>query len=110
MVASILKSLLLEILFVTTLSVFQSQVTYVTEFTKRGLIHFSDFPTLRKHTFIFKQAIKLKFSQCYNYNDRRVLLPNFKAVGPTQAELHPLKVAKSGACIRPPFANSVTYS
>ena len=37
--------------------------------------------------------------QYYKYNDRRVLLPNFKAVGPTQTELHPLKAETSGACI-----------
>ena len=35
---------------------------YVTKFAKRGLIHASDFPTLTKHNFICKQAIKLKFS------------------------------------------------
>ena len=34
----------------------------VTEFAKRGLIHASNFPTLTSHNFIFKQAIKLKFS------------------------------------------------
>ena len=35
--------------------------------------------------------------------------PNFKVVGATEAELHILKVEKSDACIRPLFANSVTY-
>ena len=35
---------------------------YVTEFEKRGLIHASDFPTLTRHNFICKQAIKLQFS------------------------------------------------
>ena len=35
--------------------------------------------------------------------------PCFKAVGPTEAELHILKVEKLDACIRPLFANSVTY-
>ena len=34
----------------------------VTEFAKRGLIHASDFPTLTRHNFICKQAIKLTFS------------------------------------------------
>ena len=29
------------------------------------------------------------------------MLPNFKAVGPTEAELHILKVDKLDACIRP---------
>ena len=33
--------------------------------------------------------------------DGTVLLPNFKAVGQTQAELHSLKVKKLDACIRP---------
>ena len=37
------------------------------------------------------------------------MLPNFKALGPTEAELHILKVEKLDACIRPLFANSVTY-
>ena len=35
--------------------------------------------------------------------------PNVQAVGPTEAELHILKVEKLDACIRPLFANSVTY-
>ena len=34
------------------------------------------------------------------YNDRKALLPNFKAVGPTQAELKILKVKKLDVCIR----------
>ena len=34
---------------------------------------------------------------------------NFKAVGPIQAELHILKVEKLDACIRPLFANLVTF-
>ena len=34
-------------------------------------------------------------------NDRTVLLPNFKAVGQTQAELHSLKVEKLYVYIRP---------
>ena len=38
-----------------------------------------------------------------------ILLPNFKAVGLIEAELHILKVEKLDACIRPLFANSVTY-
>ena len=37
------------------------------------------------------------------------MLPNFKAVGPIEAELHILKVEKLDACIRPLFTNSVTY-
>ena len=36
--------------------------------------------------------------------------PNCKAVGPTEAELHILKVQKLDACIRPLFANSVTIN
>ena len=35
--------------------------------------------------------------------------PNFKAVGPTEAELHILKVEKLDVCRRPLFANLVTY-
>ena len=34
-------------------------------------------------------------------NDRAVLLLNFKAVGPTQAELHSLKVENLDACVKP---------
>ena len=37
------------------------------------------------------------------------MLPNFKAVRPIEAELHILKVEKLDACIRPLFANSITY-
>ena len=37
------------------------------------------------------------------------MLPNFKAVGQTQAELHVLKVEKLDVCTRPLFANSVIY-
>ena len=37
------------------------------------------------------------------------MLPNLKAVGTIEAELHILKVEKLDACIRPLFANSVTY-
>ena len=43
-------------------------------------------------------------------NERTVLLPNFKAVGQTKAELCSLKVEKLDACIRPLFANPVTYT
>ena len=44
------------------------------------------------------------------YNDRTILLPNFKAVGQTPAELNILKVKKLDACIRsrPLFINLVT--
>ena len=38
------------------------------------------------------------------------MIPSFKAVGPAEAELHILKVEKLDACIRPLFANSVTYT
>ena len=37
------------------------------------------------------------------------MLPNFKAVGPIETELHILKVEKLDVCIRPLFANLVTY-
>ena len=43
------------------------------------------------------------------YNDRKSYLPNFKAAGQTGAELHIFKVEKMDACIRPLFANPVTY-
>ena len=39
----------------------------------------------------------------YKCNDRPVLLPNFKTVGQTPAELHSLKVEKLDACIRSLF-------
>ena len=35
------------------------------------------------------------------------MLPNFKAIGQTQAKLHSLKVEQLDACIRPLFANLV---
>ena len=35
------------------------------------------------------------------YNDRIALLPNFIALGQTQAELYILKVEQLDACIRP---------
>ena len=37
------------------------------------------------------------------------MLPNLKAVGLIEAELHILKFKKLDTCIRPLFANSVTY-
>ena len=37
----------------------------------------------------------------YNFSDRKVLLPTFKAVSQTQIELHILEVEKLDACIRP---------
>ena len=39
-----------------------SKPTFVTEFVKRGLIHPSNFPTLMRHNFMCKYAIRLKFS------------------------------------------------
>ena len=72
----------------------------VTEFAKKGLIHASNFVTLKRYNFIFKYASKSNF-QSYKCNDRTVQLPNFKAIGQTQAELHSLKVEKLYACIRP---------
>ena len=38
-----------------------------------------------------------------------MLSQNFKVVAQLQAELHLLKIEKLDACIRPLFANSVTY-
>ena len=46
----------------------------------------------------------------YKYNNRKVLLPIFKAVSSIQAELYILKVEKLDACIRPLFTNPVTYT
>ena len=37
------------------------------------------------------------------------MLPNYKAVEQTHAELYSFKVEKLDACIRPLFANPVTY-
>ena len=58
-----------------------------------------------RDNFICKQAIRLKFTVF----DRKVLPPNFKAVGLIDAELHILKGEKLDACIKPLFTNSVTY-
>ena len=43
------------------------------------------------------------------YNDKKFLLPNFRAVGQTQAELRILKVEKLDAYTKPLFTNPVTY-
>ena len=80
---------------------------FVAEFAKRGLIHASNFPTLMSHNFICKQATWLKFSVLLVQCDRTVMLPNFNAVGPIEAELHILKVEKLDVCIRP---LSVTFN
>ena len=37
----------------------------------------------------------------YVYNDKKVSLPNVKAVDQTQAELYSLKVEMLGGCTRP---------
>ena len=37
----------------------------------------------------------------FDLYSRKVLLPNFKAVDPTEAELHILQVQKLDVCIRP---------
>ena len=60
---------------------------------KGSYIQASDFVTLKRHNFIYKWAIRLKFLS-YKFNDRTVLLPNFKAVGQTQVELKSLIVKK----------------
>ena len=72
---------------------------------KKGFIHASNFPGITS----FISKLSGKNVQSYKYNDRMVLLPNFKAVCPTQTELHSLKVKKLDVCIRPFFANPVTY-
>ena len=61
----------------------------------RTCIWFFNF--VKGHNFICKQAIRPKFLT-YKYNDRTVVLSNFKAVDPTQAELHSLKVEKLDVC------------
>ena len=73
----------------------------------RGLIHASsDLKLCRGITLFISELLGRNF-QSYKCNDRTVLLPNFKAVGQTQAELHSLKVEKLNECTRPLFANSV---
>ena len=74
---------------------------YICDWTcKRGLIHAVDFVTLKRHKFNCKWATYVSDQnfQSYKSNDRRVMLPNFKAVGQTQAELHSLKVEKLDEC------------
>ena len=75
---------------------------------KKGVIHASNFVSLKIYNLILSELLGQIF-QSYTCNDRTVLLPNFKAVGQTQAELHSLKVEKLDACIRPLFTNLVTY-
>ena len=43
-------------------------------------------------------------------NDRKEFLQSFEAVLQLQAELHFLKAEKLDACIRPLFANPVTFT
>ena len=53
---------------------------------------------------------RIQFCDLKRHNfDRKALLSNFKAVGQTLAELHSLKDENLDACIRPLFANLVTY-
>ena len=40
---------------------------------------------------------------------RKVQIPDIKTVGYTQPELHTLEFEKLDVCIRPLFANPVTY-
>ena len=84
--------------------------TFVTELVKEGLIHEFNFVTLKRGTTSFISELSGQYFQSYKYNDRTVLLPNFKAVGQTQAELHSLKVEKLDAHKRPLFANLVTFT
>ena len=64
---------------------------------------------MNRHNFICENAIGQIFCHIAKYNDTKVLLPNFRAVGQTQAELHILKVEKLDACTKPLFTNPVTY-
>ena len=86
----------------------QAAVVYVTEFAKRGLIHASTLLTLRMCNSTSIRLTALNFGSkpfylCTNRTD------SFSLITCLQMKLCLVKVGKSDACIRPLFANSVTY-
>ena len=83
--------------------------TICAEFAKGVLYMFPILWLWRGITSFINELLRQNF-QSYKCNDRTVLLPNFKAVGQIQAELHSLKVEKLDACIRLYFANLITYT
>ena len=66
----------------------------MTKLAKIGFMHASIFVTLKRH--------KLHSYQAKNFSpiSTMIVIPNFKVVGQTQAELHILKVEKLDACTR----------
>ena len=90
---------------------FAEPVTYVTGFVKRCLIHASNFVTLRmcnsahvRMTYHF-EICYLAFPIIVHGYTRE----NFSLIAHSQIKLCLFKVAKLDACIRPLFAEPVTY-
>ena len=81
---------------------------YMTGFAKR-VLYMHPIVWLRRGITLFVSKLLSWNFLSYKYNDRKILLPNFIAVGQTHTELYSLKVEKLDACIRPLFANLVTY-
>ena len=73
------------------------QIPYVTELAKRVLYMHTVLRLWRCITSFLSELTGQKF-QSYKCNDKTVVLPNFKAVRQTQAELHSLKV-ENGICV-----------
>ena len=84
-----------------------SLINNMTGFAKRVLYTYPIVRLLCGITLFISKLLSWKFLS-YKCNDGKVLLPNFKAVGLTQAELYSLKFEKLDVCIRPFFANLVT--
>ena len=81
---------------------------YVTGFAKRGLVHASNFVTSRMYNSAHVWPTTLKFGTCLSYHCGYTR-ENFSLIAHSQMKLCLFKVAKSDACIRPLFANPVTY-
>ena len=81
----------------------------MTGFAKRGLIHASNFSTLEVCNLSNVLPIALKFVASLSYHSS-YLRENFNLKSYSQMKLCLYKVTQSNPCIRPLFANSVTYS
>ena len=77
----------------------------MTESAKRGLTHTSNFVTLKRQPYItlFISELSGQNFQSYKYNDRTVLLLDFKPVDQTQAESQSLKFKKIECVYNTPF-------
>ena len=87
--------------------------TYLSGFAESDLIHTFNFAILKRHNFVYEYCKLLSWIFSYRFSDRKILLPNFKAVDQTQVEWLPekqaLDVEKLDAGIKFFFANPVTF-